>query len=184
MEDVLVQPTERDLEVLQEWWVRVAPEVPPEAKGPWFGITDLVHGGALRTLYLAGCPTFDSADSIGDWATEYCWWPADRYVTLADFARLPDQPYQDVLAYAAACVSSLDRSHESRGCGRGGGRLRRRRPGHPVERTPLPLSVRRVRPCRCPARACSPHSCVGYASATRQQGATRGVVGLRSGGSA
>jgi hypothetical protein len=32
----------------------------------------------------------------------------DRYVTLADFAMLPDQPYQDVLAYAATLVRNLD----------------------------------------------------------------------------
>lgn len=108
MEDVYVQPTERDLEVLKEWWGRVASEVPPEVRGLWFGITDLVHAGALRTLYVAGCPAFDPADFSGEWATEYCWWPTDRYVTLADFALLPDQPYQDVLAYAAACVRRLD----------------------------------------------------------------------------
>src|SRR5215217_6351411 len=51
MEDGHVQPSEADLEVLQAWWGRVAPEVPPDAKGLWFGITDLMHGGALRTLY-------------------------------------------------------------------------------------------------------------------------------------
>jgi hypothetical protein len=67
-----------------------------------------VNGGSLRTVYVAGCPTFDSADSSGEWATEYCWWPEDRYVTLADFAMLPDQPYQDVLAYAATLVRNLD----------------------------------------------------------------------------
>jgi hypothetical protein len=108
VQDVHVQPTERDLEVLEEWWAGLAPKVPGEAKGLWFGITDLVHGGALRTLYVAGCPTFDSADSSGEWATDYCWWPEDRYVTLADFAMLPDQPYQDVLVYAAALLRSLD----------------------------------------------------------------------------
>jgi hypothetical protein len=107
VEDDHVQPTDRDVEVLQEWWGRVAPDVPPDAKGLWFGITDLVHGGSLRTLYVAGCLTFDSADPSGQWATEYCWWPADRYVTLADFAMLPEQPYQDVLAYAAALVRTL-----------------------------------------------------------------------------
>jgi len=108
MEDCLVQPSERDLEVLRGWWRRNAPEVPREAKGLWFGITELVHGGALRTLYIAGCPTFDRMDPGGDWATDYCWWPEDRYVTLADFALIPDEPFQDVLAYAADSVRALD----------------------------------------------------------------------------
>lgn len=31
-----MRPSERDLEVLHEWWGRVAPEVPAEAKGLWF----------------------------------------------------------------------------------------------------------------------------------------------------
>jgi hypothetical protein len=110
MEDVLVQPTERDLEVLRDWWGRTALKVPPDVTGLWFGITELVRDRPLRTLYVAGCPAFDPEDSDGDWATDYCWWPADRYVTLADFAMLPDQPYQDVLAYAAGLVRSLDPS--------------------------------------------------------------------------
>jgi hypothetical protein len=95
-----------DLELLQEWG-RVAPEVSSDSKGLWFGITDLVQGGARRTLYVAGCPTFEPADSSGEWATDYCWWPADRFVALADFP-MPGQPYQDVLACAAALVRSLD----------------------------------------------------------------------------
>ena len=108
MEDVFMQPSDRDLDVLQDWWGRLAPAVPADAKGLWFGITDLVQGGAVRTLYVAGCPTFDPSDASGEWATDYCWWPADRYVTLADFAMLPDEPHQEVLAYAAALVRSLD----------------------------------------------------------------------------
>lgn len=108
MEDVLVPPTDRDLEVLHEWWGRVAPGIPSGVKGLWFGITELIHGGAIRTLYVAGCPSFDSTDSSGEWATEYCWWPEDRYVTLADFAMLPDQPYNAVLAYATNLVRSLE----------------------------------------------------------------------------
>lgn len=112
VEDVHVHPTEEDLEVLQEWWGRLAPEVPGDAKGLWFGITDLVRGGALRTLYVAGCSTFDSVDSSGKWATGYCWWPADRHVSSAHLAMLPDQPYQEVLAYAAALVRSLGPTKE------------------------------------------------------------------------
>lgn len=84
------------------------PEVPSNARGLWFGITDLVHGGALRTLYVAGCPTYDPTDATGEWATDYCWWPEGRYVTLVDFAMLADDPYQDVLSFAVGLVRSLD----------------------------------------------------------------------------
>jgi hypothetical protein len=108
VEDVQVHPTQGDLKVLREWWGHLRPAIPPDARGLWFGITGLEHGGALRSLYVAGCPTFDAGDSTGDWATDYCWWPTDRYVTPADFALLPDQPYQDVLAYAAGLVRNLD----------------------------------------------------------------------------
>lgn len=67
-----MQPTERDLESVRDWWGRLASDVPPDAKGLWFGITELAEGDARRTLYVAGCPTFDATDSSGDWATDYC----------------------------------------------------------------------------------------------------------------
>jgi hypothetical protein len=108
IDDVLVEPSRHDLDLLRQWWARLAPEIPPDTKGLWFGITDLQHGGALRTLYVAGCPTFDPADPDGEWATEYSWWPEDRYITLEGFALLPDQPYQEVLTYAADLIRHLD----------------------------------------------------------------------------
>ena len=50
VEGVYMQPSERDLGVLREWWGRVGLDVPMDAKGLWFGITELVAGGAIRTL--------------------------------------------------------------------------------------------------------------------------------------
>jgi len=76
-------------------------------RGLWFGITNLASGGGYRRLYVAGCPTFDAADKDGEWATNYCWWPEARYVTLSDFAMLPDQPYSEVLAYGTDLVRTL-----------------------------------------------------------------------------
>lgn len=103
-----MEPTPSDLETLRAWWAKLQPDLPHTARGLWFGITELQSGGAYRSLYIAGCPTYDPDDPHAEWATEYCWWPADRYVTLADFAALPDQPYGDVLTYAAELVRALD----------------------------------------------------------------------------
>ena len=103
-----MQPSRRDFETLRHCWAQLRTEIPPATRGLWFGITDLESGGAYRTLYVAGCPTFDADDADGDWATDYCWWPEARYVTLADFAMLPGQPYLDVLAYAAELLRTLD----------------------------------------------------------------------------
>lgn len=100
--------TDGDLDVLRAWWAGLAPSVPPETRGLWFGMVDLVEGAAaVRHLYVAGCPVFDPDDE-GDWACEYCWWPAGRYVLLPGLASLPDRPYQAVLGAAADLVRRLE----------------------------------------------------------------------------
>jgi hypothetical protein len=100
-----VIPTEHDVAALSRWWVEIQPEIPPATRALWFGITDLATG---RSLYVAGCPTFDPDDADAEWATDYCWWPEARYVAPADFAMPPDRPHPDVLTYGAALVRTLD----------------------------------------------------------------------------
>ncbi|MEV6414952.1 hypothetical protein [Kribbella sp. NPDC051718] len=101
-------PTQQDVAALTRWWVDLQPEILPATRGLWFGITNLSGGDGYRSLYVAGCPTFDPDDADGEWATDYCWWPTARYVALADFAMLPDQPHANVLTYGADLVRTLD----------------------------------------------------------------------------
>jgi len=97
-----------DLGVLRSWWSGLAPEVPAETRGLWFGLVDLVvDNEAIRHLYVAGCPTFDPDDD-GDWACDYCWWPDGRYVLLPYLASLPDDPYELVLQVAADLMRDLE----------------------------------------------------------------------------
>ena len=59
-------------------------------------------------MYVAGCPTFDANDPQGEWATEYCWWPEGRYVSVPSIASGADEDYPDVLERAAALVRELE----------------------------------------------------------------------------
>ena len=94
-----------DLQVARSWWANLCGQVPVDVRGLWFGLTDLVVAGEIqRTLYVAGCPTFDTDDKGGDWATEYNWWPQDCYVSLPGLAGLGDL---DALQYAVAVVTRL-----------------------------------------------------------------------------
>jgi hypothetical protein len=98
----------QDLAVVRQWWEQVAPTAPATVAGLWFGMTDLASAsGTTRHLYVAGCPTFDPADETGEWATEYCWWPDDRYVVAPNLATIPESSLTDVLQHAAALVTAL-----------------------------------------------------------------------------
>jgi hypothetical protein len=65
-------------------------------------------GASARHLYVAGCPRFDPDDESAEWATEYCWWPAGRYILIPGLAALDDREPAVVLEYAAELVRTLD----------------------------------------------------------------------------
>jgi hypothetical protein len=98
-----------DLALITLWWGRLARVIPADVRGLWFGIADLAlsDSGSRRYLYLAGCPTFDADDETAEWATEYCWWPDDRYVLLPTLAAIPEKRYAEVLDFAADLVRRL-----------------------------------------------------------------------------
>jgi hypothetical protein len=99
---------QRDLGVARRWWEAVATTAPANVVGLWFGMTDLSTAtGVARHLYVAGCSLFDAADDSAEWATDYCWWPDDRYVLLPDLAAIPDSAYLDALTHATALVGAL-----------------------------------------------------------------------------
>jgi len=101
---------QQDLLAIADWWLRVGPTMPTGLAALWFGITDIDVGGkAQRTLYVAGCDSFDADDSSGDWASApYAWWPPTRYVTLPGLAALAGHDYVAVLDYAVELVSSVE----------------------------------------------------------------------------
>jgi hypothetical protein len=49
-----------------------------------------------------------ASDPQAEWATEYCWWPDDRYVSVPGLASEPDEHYTDVLKRAATLVRALE----------------------------------------------------------------------------
>lgn len=98
-----------DLALITSWWERLRRVIPADVRGLWFGMTDLVlaDNASRRYLYLAGCPTFNADDETAEWATEYCWWPDDRYVQLPTLAPIPDTRYVEALDFVADLVRRL-----------------------------------------------------------------------------
>jgi hypothetical protein len=100
-----------DLAVAQQWWSVLAPQMPSGVAGLWFGMTELVRGSApTRTMYVAGCPTFDVDDETAEWATDYVWWPDGRYVVLPGLAGMSADGldgWDAVLDHAAAVIRRL-----------------------------------------------------------------------------
>ena len=93
---------------IDAWWARLRTSVPHDVRGLWFGITDLeVNGGPGTHLYVAGCPSFDANDETAKWATEYVWWPDDRYFGLATAGVATEGHYTDVLDEVVALVKGL-----------------------------------------------------------------------------
>jgi hypothetical protein len=67
-------------------------------------------------MYVAGCPSMDAEAETAEWATEYCWWPADThedaYVVLPDLAAMAaaasrSGDWAAVTDHAAAVVRAL-----------------------------------------------------------------------------
>jgi hypothetical protein len=107
-DDVTDDQVQGDLAVVVPWWSRVAATAPANVAGLWFGMTDLASGsGVTRHLYVAGCHSFDPADEMAEWATDYCWWPDDRYVLASNLAAIPDSAYLKALDHAAALIEAL-----------------------------------------------------------------------------
>lgn len=93
---------------MRHWWEQLATTAPATTAGLWFGITNLLSGSrTTRHLYVAGCPSFDPADATAEWATDYSWWPDDRYVVAPHLAAIPDSSFVEVLDHAAALVQAL-----------------------------------------------------------------------------
>lgn len=98
----------RDSTIINSWWKSQAEQLPISVAGLWFGITNLAAGGRpARTLYVAGCPAFEANDPTAEWATDYCWWPDDRYVNLPDLAAFRDSQQSEILVHGAALVRTL-----------------------------------------------------------------------------
>lgn len=96
------------MDVLSQWWQRLRGDVPGATNAPWFGITDLdIDGHPRPHLYVAGCPSFAAEDETAEWATEYVWWPEDRYVDLASVGITSSGLHREVLANVAAAVKRL-----------------------------------------------------------------------------
>lgn len=74
----------------------------------WFGLADLIgkDGVVRHTIYVAGTPGFDSDDG-GDWACEYIWQPADRYVHLEALTAIDETDWQGAVAHAVAVVREV-----------------------------------------------------------------------------
>lgn len=104
---------EEDVAAVRAWWDALAEDVPADVEALWFGLTELeTDAGAVRHLYVAGCPGFDAADDAGDWATDYVWWPEGRYVSPPNLAAHPGD-YPAVLRHAAAVVTRLAPQHDA-----------------------------------------------------------------------
>jgi hypothetical protein len=98
-----------DVAAAREWWATVSPSMSVEARGLWFGITDLVtaSGAAEHTLYVGGTPTFD-ADDGGDWACNYVWTPGERYLRLPGLAAIALRDWQAALDHAVKVVAAVE----------------------------------------------------------------------------
>lgn len=97
-----------DLDTLRVWWAAHVASVGDDVRGLWFGLTCLVsNDGATRhTMYVAGTPHFDSQDG-GEWACDYVWEPADRYLVLDGLGSVGRRDWQSVLEHAVALVLRL-----------------------------------------------------------------------------
>lgn len=99
---------EVDVAAAAIWWASLRNQVPAEAKGLWFGLFEAAKDGeAVRTLYVAGTPSFDADDETAEWACEYVWEAEGRYVVLPGLAALPAAPYEVPLTHAAEVVRQL-----------------------------------------------------------------------------
>lgn len=105
-----------DLAVIAPWWTRLAITMPSTVVGLWFGITEVVWPEGLRpTMYVAGCPTFDLDDETAEWATDYVWWPDDRYVVPPSLASMPAADSADLIAvlkHATTLIRRLQPQHD------------------------------------------------------------------------
>lgn len=100
-----------DLAVVRPWWQRLAGEVPPAVVGLWFGMTDVLKpGGHQRTMYVAGCRTFDLDDEDAEWATDHVWLPNGRYIAPPSLAsiRACRCDFTGVLEHAATLIRRLE----------------------------------------------------------------------------
>jgi hypothetical protein len=72
-----------DVELAREWWLGLAPSLASKVRGLWFGLFANASASATpeHHMYVAGSPTF-ATDDGGEWACDYVWQPADRYVRL------------------------------------------------------------------------------------------------------
>jgi hypothetical protein len=54
-----------------------------------------------------GAARSDAADETAEWATDYCWWPDDRYVLAPALAGLPSSEFTQVLDHAVTLIERL-----------------------------------------------------------------------------
>lgn len=105
---MLTVTTVDDVALATEWWLGLAPSVPTDVRGLWFGlfVNASTGGPEEHHMYVSGTRSF-AADDGGDWACDYVWQPDARYVRLPGLAAVPTSDWQGALDHAVIVVTGV-----------------------------------------------------------------------------
>jgi hypothetical protein len=96
-----------DIDLARTWWLGLAPSIPSDVRGLWFGLFVTTSTSPNEhQMYVGGTPTFATRDG-GDWACDYIWQPDARYLHLPGLAAIPTTDWQSALDHAVMVVTTV-----------------------------------------------------------------------------